>query len=95
MTDVRLQRYAVYLSGHSYDIVYKSTHKYGNADALSRLPLDCSETEGTTESDEVDMFYCTQLKSLPVTSEHMGNYPTHKFVTSYPLEDSLTRSIKA
>lgn len=40
MTVARLQRYAVFLSGHSYDIIYKSSHKHCNADALSRLPLD-------------------------------------------------------
>ncbi|XP_062600131.1 uncharacterized protein K02A2.6-like [Saccostrea cucullata] len=59
MTAARLQRYAVFLSGHSYDIIYKSTHKHCNADALSRLPLDSTETEGIYE---VDMFYSTHLK---------------------------------
>lgn len=70
MTAARLQRYAVFLSGHSYDIIYKSTHKHCNADALSRLPLDSMDTE---ETDEVDMFYNAQLEMLPVTSEQMSS----------------------
>lgn len=37
MTAARLQRYAVSLSGHSYDIIYKGTQKHCNADMLSRL----------------------------------------------------------
>ena len=39
MTAARLQRYALFLSGHSYSIEYRSTAKHTNADSLSRLPL--------------------------------------------------------
>ncbi|XP_062585296.1 uncharacterized protein K02A2.6-like [Saccostrea cucullata] len=70
MTAARIQRYAVFLSGHSYDIIYKSTNKHCNADVLSRLPLHSIESEGT---DEVDIFYSTQLEMLPVTSEQVRN----------------------
>ncbi|XP_060800357.1 uncharacterized protein K02A2.6-like [Amyelois transitella] len=35
----RLQRYAVRLAAYDFDIEYVSTHKNGNADGLSRLPL--------------------------------------------------------
>lgn len=64
-TAAQLQRYAVSISGYSYDIIFKSTHKHCNADALSRLPLDSTETE---ETDEVDVQQCT-AGMLPVTSE--------------------------
>lgn len=39
MTAARLQRYALFLSGFNYTIVYKNTKLRGNADGLSRLPL--------------------------------------------------------
>lgn len=65
MTAARLQRYAVFLSEHSYDIEYKNTTKHCNADALSRLPLE-NESDGTP--DPVDLFYTSQIETLPVTS---------------------------
>ena len=34
----RLQRWSIILSAYTYEIVYKSTAKHGNADGLSRLP---------------------------------------------------------
>lgn len=40
MADSRLQRWAVYMSMYDYTIKHKSGAKMGNADALSRLPLD-------------------------------------------------------
>ena len=68
MTAARLQRYAVFLSSHQYDIEYKSTKKHLNADALSRLPLaevDTSEGDG----DPIDIFYTTQWENVPVSCE--------------------------
>ena len=35
----RLQHWAIMLSDYQYDIEFWSTHKHGNADCLSRLPL--------------------------------------------------------
>lgn len=39
MTAARLQRYALYLAGHTYNIEYRNTKSHCNADGLSRLPL--------------------------------------------------------
>lgn len=36
----RLQRWAVTLAAYNYDLKYRSTTKLGNADALSRFPVD-------------------------------------------------------
>ena len=36
----RLQRWAITLAAYSYELEYNSTNKIGNADALSRLPVD-------------------------------------------------------
>ena len=40
MTAVRLQRWALILSGYSYDITYRPGSELSHADALSRLPYD-------------------------------------------------------
>eukprot|EP00731_Ephydatia_muelleri_P017950 Em0010g1048a len=44
----RLQRWAMLLAAYTYDIQYRSTHENGNADGLSRLPLqeDRPDVEG-------------------------------------------------
>ena len=66
VTAARLHRYAVLLSGYSYDIRYRSTTLHANADALSRLPLivECPEPE---EMDDGAEYMIRQLEQLPVT----------------------------
>ncbi|XP_060085398.1 uncharacterized protein K02A2.6-like [Ylistrum balloti] len=64
MTASRLQRYAIYLAGHNYEIIYRNTHDHGNADALSRLPLT-SQKEEPPDPDAI--FYTTQVEKLPVS----------------------------
>ena len=39
----RLQRWAITLSSYNYEVKYQASNKHGNADALSRLPLDTDE----------------------------------------------------
>ena len=36
----KLQRWAITLSAYNYEVKYQPSDKHGNADALSRLPLD-------------------------------------------------------
>lgn len=74
MAAARLQRYALFLSGYSYDIEYKGTKHHGNADALSRSPLDVVDND---ELDEIDLFYSAQFDTLPVTSEKI-RYETQR-----------------
>ena len=68
VTAARLQRYALFLAGFDYTIMYKNTKCHGNADGLSRLPL---HSETTEESDPVGLFYATQFEPLPVTAEQV------------------------
>ena len=62
----RLQRYAVFLAGYSYDIEYRNTKLHTNADALSRLVQESLVNE-EEDADPVDLFHLTQFDQLPVT----------------------------
>ena len=61
----RLQRWALLLASHSYDIQYKRTQDHSNADSLSRLPLQSqpSAMDGT--------FTVGQIQALPTTVDHI------------------------
>ena len=65
MTAARLQRYAVFLSGYTYNIQYKGTKYHGNADAMSRLPLPGDSDD---LDDPTDIFYSEHFNDLPITS---------------------------
>ena len=60
----RLQRWAILLSAHNYDIRFKPTAAHGNADGLSRCPLPGQRKE--TQS-EPSIFNISQINALPVT----------------------------
>ena len=70
MVAARLQRWAVRLSAYTYEILFRSTTEHSNADGLSRLPLNCISTEGS--SVEPSLFNVSQLDSLPVTATHLA-----------------------
>ena len=63
----RLQRWALLLSGYSYTIEYKTSASHGNADALSRLPLQ--ESTPVSFSPAPSYFNIGQIESLPVTCD--------------------------
>lgn len=63
----RMQRWALFLGGHSYDIEFKRTLSHANADGLSRLPLQ-HDTKNAVDSEPVDVFTLAQIESLPVTA---------------------------
>ena len=63
----RIQRWAIILSAYHYVVQCKSTAKHGNADSLSRLPLDI--TEQSEESEDAGIIYAIeeqQLDCLPI-----------------------------
>ena len=67
----RMQRWALFLSGHDYEIVHKSTKQHGNADGLSRLPVNLGKnTEGR---DAIQLFSIEQVEMLPVTMKEIEN----------------------
>jgi hypothetical protein len=63
----RLQRWALLLSGYSYEIEYKSSKENSNADAFSRLPL-----ENDSHIEDIDtislIFQLSHIQHLPVDS---------------------------
>eukprot|EP00731_Ephydatia_muelleri_P033681 Em0035g18a len=65
----RLQRWAMFLAAYTYDIQYRSTHDNGNADGLSRLPLQ--EDRPDVEGLEANVFSVEQIEALPVTAAHL------------------------
>ena len=62
----RLQRWALFLSSHRYEIQYKRTQDHANADGLSRLPL-----QSNVSSSEC-VFTIGQIQALPTTAEHIA-----------------------
>ena len=58
------------LSAYQFDIKYRSTDKNGNADTLSRFPLQTSEVvSGSVFYQEVELVNKMQVNSLPITAK--------------------------
>mgnify|MGYP002394802164 CR=1 FL=1 len=59
----RLQRWALFLTGYTYEIRYKNTLAHANADALSRLPLsDNNETMDDNEDYSIVSYVQTEFE---------------------------------
>ena len=65
-TAARLQRYALFLQRHEYEIEYKNSKSHANADALSRLP--CPQEKELPDSEPVEIYNLSQIDSLPVSA---------------------------
>ena len=65
-TASHMQRYALFLQGHDYDIEYKSSKSHANCDGLSRLPYPHSDE--LPDSDSVEIYNLSQIDSLPVSA---------------------------
>eukprot|EP00117_Sycon_ciliatum_P016490 scpid42895/ scgid2937/ Retrovirus-related Pol polyprotein from transposon gypsy; Reverse transcriptase; Endonuclease len=69
MTAARLQRYAMFLAGHQYTILYRRTQDHCNADGLSRLPVGAPTRDAG--DDAVEVFYTSLTDPLPVTARQI------------------------
>ncbi|XP_046145704.1 uncharacterized protein K02A2.6-like [Osmia bicornis bicornis] len=65
---MRMQHYALFLQGFSFNIKYKNTKLHSNADGLSRLPV---RNETDFEYDVVDAHELNSINTLPVTAEEI------------------------
>lgn len=66
---LRMQHYAIFLQGFSYEVKYRNTKLHGNADGLSRLPITRKEDY---EYDVVDNFEISIIESLPITRSELS-----------------------
>ena len=66
MVASRLQRWAITLSSYNYEVKYQVSSKHGNADALSRLPLQTDEGYKDEALDTVCLLEQQQLNDLPI-----------------------------
>ena len=66
MTASRLQRWAIILSAYDYEVKYQPSSQHGNADGLSRLPLQEVQHTQDVEAE----FFCAleeqQFQALPI-----------------------------
>ena len=62
----RLQRWAITLSAYDYEVQYKPSAQHGNANALSRLPLESEDGAGNEEEEMVCLIEEQQLDNLPL-----------------------------
>ncbi|KAL0158780.1 hypothetical protein M9458_046856, partial [Cirrhinus mrigala] len=66
----RMQRWALLLSAHQYDIKYRRSEQHCNTDGLSRLPLPDTPPEGS----QADIFYFKEVQSVPVTAAQVKRF---------------------
>ena len=76
----RLQRWAIVLLGYDFDIQYRRTESFGQADALSRLIGNHVPAEEDTiiaalsEEDDISTLQLTNaIRALPVTADDVRN----------------------
>ena len=68
----RLHRWALKLMMYSFNIQYKSTHEFGNADCLSRLPNPMVAKTSDELSAEVHVLEQQTLAELPIKAEDIA-----------------------
>ena len=68
----RIQRWALLLVSYEYTIVFRSTSKHANADAMIRLPLPDKPTSTPVPAELVLMI--EKLDEAPITSTQIANW---------------------
>ena len=68
----RIRRWSLILAAYEYTVVFKKTEEHGNADALSRLPLQVVPAK--TEMPPEIVLLMETLADLPVTADHIRSW---------------------
>ena len=88
----RVLRWALLLAGYNYELKYRDGPSNGNADGLSRLPLDARNGE---DSQKVVSISLMELVKSPITEvelqQHTRNDPLLSRVLQRVLEGGLER----
>ena len=88
----RVLRWAILLSAYNYELRYREGVKNGNADGLSRLPLDARNGDASQKVVSIAM---VELVKAPVTDtelrQHTRNDPVLGVVLQRVLDGSLER----
>ncbi len=66
----RIRRWSLLLSAYEYSITFRKTEDHGNADALSRLPLQ--ETKANIPAPPELVLLSNHLNKSPVTARHIS-----------------------
>ena len=66
MAAARIQRWALTLAAYEYTMIFKEGKRHGNADGLSRLPLEV--TVGVKSEHGETVLLMEQVETLPVTA---------------------------
>ena len=89
MAASRLQRWAIILSSYDYEVKYQPSTLHGNADGLSRLPLQNEPVEQDDSREIVCALEERQLQSLPIHTPDIriatSKDPTLSQVYSYTM----------
>lgn len=64
----RLHHWSLFLSEFQYTVEYRQSQQHGNADALSRLPLENCSDDTVDIENSVNQIVADNLEALPVTA---------------------------
>ena len=82
----RIQRWIMTLAVYKYKLVFKKTEEHGNADALSRLPMDGKQIEEEEEIPTELVLLFESLKDSPVDCSQVKHWTKKDPILSQVLQ---------
>ncbi len=84
---LRMQRWALLLLAYDYEIQYRRSCDYANADALSHLPCKY----GPSEEEHEGVFLISHVEELPISAKDIAEETRRDPILSKVLDLTLTR----